>query len=109
MNKVPTGGRMLALFVIVSVLHFVLSVVGAIVTLPAAFDTQAGFWAAPGKASLAWISAILLAPLAWLQPVLPERSLGYAEIAAVSILFGAAAVGAALLWRASFGAPKPER
>jgi hypothetical protein len=91
--------RMLALFAIVSLLHFVVSVVGIVVTLPAAFDTQAGFWAAPGKALLAWVSAVLLAPLAWVQPVLPEgTSSGYAEIAVVSILFGATAVGLALLW-----------
>ena len=93
--------RMLALFTIVAVLHFVLSVVGVIVALPAAFDTQAGFWAAPGKALLAWIAGILLAPLAWAQPLLPQPGFGYAEIAVVSVLFGAAAVGLALLWRAA--------
>lgn len=64
--------RMLALFTIVAVLHFVMSVVGVVVALPAAFDTQAGFWAAPGKALLAWIAGILLAPLAWAQPLLPR-------------------------------------
>jgi hypothetical protein len=45
--------RALALFSVVAVLHFVLSVVGIPSVLPAAFDTQAGFWTAPGKAILA--------------------------------------------------------
>jgi hypothetical protein len=45
--------RTLALFSVVAVLHFVLSVAGVLAVLPAAFETQAGFWAAPGKAILA--------------------------------------------------------
>jgi hypothetical protein len=93
--------RTLALFSLVAVLHFVLSVVGILVVLPAAFDTQAGFWAAPGKAMLAWTSTVLLAPLDWARPFLPEGAgFGYMEIAAVSVLFGAAVVGLARLWRA---------
>lgn len=85
--------RTLALFSIVAILHFVLSVAGILMALPAAFETQAGFWAAPGKALLAWTAAVLLAPLAWAQPLLPQRAgFSYAEIAAVSVLFGAAAV-----------------
>lgn len=89
------------LFLLVAVAHFALSVVGVLVTLPAAFDAQAGFWAAPGKATLAWISAVLLAPLEWLLPLMPARaSPGYGEIAVVSVLFGAVAVGVARLWRA---------
>src|SRR5512134_970087 len=93
--------RTLALFSVVALLHFVLSVVGILAVLPAAFDTQAGFWAAPGKAILAWTAAVLLAPLDWARPLLPERAdFGYLEIAAVSILFGLAAVGLAALWRA---------
>jgi hypothetical protein len=32
------------LFGLVGVLHFVLSVAGVVVALPAAFDAQAGFW-----------------------------------------------------------------
>lgn len=96
--------RTLALFSLVAVLHFVLSVVGILAVLPAAFDTQAGFRAAPGKAILAWTSAILLAPLDWVRPLLPERAdFGYIEIAGVSVLFGAAAVGLASLWRALRG------
>lgn len=96
--------RTLALFSLVAVLHFVLSVVGILAVLPAAFDTQAGFGAAPGKAILAWTSAVLLAPLDWARPLLPERAgFGYLEIAAVSILFGAAAVGLVRLWRALKG------
>ena len=94
----------LALFAIVTVLHFVLSVVGILAVLPAAFETQAGFWAAPGKVILAWTAAGLLAPLDWLRPLLPERAgFGYGEVAMVSVLFGAAAVGLARLWRALKG------
>jgi hypothetical protein len=55
--------RTLALFSVVAVTHFVLSVAGVLAVLPAAFETQAGFWAAPGKAILAWTSSLLLAPL----------------------------------------------
>jgi len=92
--------RELALFLLVAVLHFVLSVAGILVTLPAAFETQGGFWAAPGKASLVWTSAILLAPLEWAKPFLPNRGgFGYLEIGAVSVLFGVAALGIARLWR----------
>lgn len=92
--------RSLALFLTVSVLHFVLSIVGVIAVLPAAFDTQGGFWAAPGKAVLAWTSTALLAPLDWVRPFLPEGAgFGYSEIGLVSVLFGTAAVGIARLWR----------
>lgn len=91
---------MLALFSVVALLHFVLSVLGILAALPAAFDTQAGFWAAPGKALLAWTAAVLLAPLDWARPLLPARAgFGYLEIAAVSVLFGLAAVGLARLRR----------
>jgi hypothetical protein len=94
----------LGLFLLVALSHFVVSVAGVLVALPAAFDTQAGFWEAPGKAALAWISAALLAPLDWLQPLWPARSgFGYVDIAVISILFGAAAVGLARLWRAFRG------
>lgn len=93
--------RTVALFSVVAVLHFVLSVVGILFVLPAAFDTQVSFWAAPGEALLAWMSTVLLAPLYWMRPLLPERAdLGYSEIAAVSVLFGAGAVSLAHLWRA---------
>jgi hypothetical protein len=92
--------RTLALFSVVAVLHFVLSVAGVLAVLPAAFETQAGFWAAPGKAILAWTSSLLLAPLDWVRPLLPGRAdFGYGEIAVVSVLFGATAVGLAHLWR----------
>jgi hypothetical protein len=92
--------RTLALFSLVAALHFVLSVTGILVALPAAFDTQAGFWAAPGKAMLAWTSVVLLAPLDWARPLLPSGAgFGFTEIAALSVLFGAVAVGLAHLWR----------
>jgi hypothetical protein len=93
--------RAFAVFAIVALLHFMLSVAGILVALPAAFDAQAGFWAAPGKALLAWTAAVLLAPLDWLGPLLPQGAgFGYAEVAAVSVLFGAAAVALDRAWRA---------
>jgi hypothetical protein len=94
--------REFALFAGVTVLHFGLSVLGILFALPAAFDAQGGFWNAPGKTALAWMSGLLLAPLAWLQPVLPPRAgFAYGEIFAVSVAFGAAAVGLARIWRAA--------
>ena len=90
--------RSLAVFSIVSALHFVLSVLGLLFVLPAAFETQggAGFWAAPGKSLLAGMAGVLLAPL----NLFPARAgFGYAEIAAVSVLFGLGAVGLYRLWR----------
>ena len=80
--------RLLAVFCAVSVLHFVLSVAGVVLALPAAFAAQHGFWAAPVKITLAWTAAVLLAPLALVSP----GDFGYPEIAAVSVLFGLAAV-----------------
>jgi hypothetical protein len=75
------------LFGIVGVLHFVLSVAGVVLALPAAFDAQAGFWNAPVKITLVWIAAILLLPLELFSP----KDLGYLEIGAISLLFGLAA------------------
>ena len=80
--------KSVALFCAVSILHFTLSVAGVVLALPAAFDAQAGFWAAPVKISLAWIAAVLLAPLA----LVGAKDFGFLEIAAVSVLFGLAAV-----------------
>jgi len=90
--------RSLAVFAIVSTLHFLLSVLGLAFVLPAAFETQggAGFWAAPGKSMLAWMSNVLLAPL-WFFPTGTE--LGFLHIAAVSVLFGVAAAGLFHRWR----------
>ena len=79
-----------------AVLHFAVSVAGAIFALPAAFD---GFAVSPGKTLLAWMAAVLLAPLPWLG-----RDYGYAEIAVLSVLYGFAAVSAVRLvakWRAA--------
>jgi hypothetical protein len=96
--------RALILFSIVATLHFVLSVAGILVALPAAFASQSGFWAAPGKILLAWTAAVLLAPLDWARPLLPQGvDFGYVEIAAVSVLFGLAAVCVDRLWRARKG------
>lgn len=100
--------RTLAVFLLVTILHFVVSVAGIVVALPAAFETQAGFWAAPGEAVLAWTSGVLLAPLAWVQPLLPKHaSFGFGEIFAVSILFGIAAVGLDRFWRLYSGTGVP--
>ena len=90
--------RSLAVFAIVSTLHFFLSVLGLAFILPAAFETQggAGFWAAPGKSMLAWMANVLLAPL-WFLPA--RAAFGFLHVAAVSVLFGLAAVGLFHLWR----------
>lgn len=90
--------RSLAIFSIVTTLHFLLSVLGLAFVLPAAFETQggAGFWAAPGKSLLAWMPNVLLAPL-WLFPA--RADFGFLHVAAVSVLFGLAAVGLHQLWR----------
>jgi len=89
--------RALAVFSIVSTLHFLLSVLGIASILPAAFETQggAGFWAAPGKSMLVWMSNVLLVPL-WF---FPPADFGFRHVAAVSVLFGLAAVGLFHLWR----------
>jgi hypothetical protein len=85
-------------FSIASALHFFLSVLGLLFVLPAAFETQggSGFWAAPGKSLLAGMAGILLAPLAFLPA---GAGFNYLEIAAVSVMFGLAAVGLHYLWR----------
>lgn len=90
--------RSLTVFSIVSTLHFFLSVWGLLFVLPVAFETQggAGFWAAPGKSLLVGMASVLLAPLA-LFPA--GAGFGYLQIAAVSAMFGAAAVGLFQLWR----------
>ena len=88
----------MTVFSIVSALHFFLSVLGLLFVLPAAFETQggSGFWAAPGKALLAGMTSVLLAPLALVPPGI---GFGYGEIAVVSALFGVAAVGLHYFWR----------
>lgn len=99
--------RSLIIFLVVSALHFLLSAIGIVSALPAAFDAQDGSWAAPWKAILAWMPTVLLAPLAWIWPLLPEGlELGFAEIAVVSALFGAAAVGLFHLWSAPRSRPR---
>jgi hypothetical protein len=73
--------RSLVVFCMVSVLHFVLSVAGTVVALPAA-------------------------PLALLPP---RRDFGYPEIAAVSVLFGLAGVAIAYaVARARRASRRPE-
>jgi len=75
----------------------VLSLVGFAVALPAAFAYQEGFWKAPGQITLAWIGGILLAPLGWVLPAGYRWELP--EVAALSVVFGIAAVALANLVR----------
>ncbi len=91
--------RSLTVFSIVSALHFSLSVLGLLFVLPAAFETQGGqgFWAAPGKSFLASLSGVLLAPLAWFEPL--RNDFGFLEIALVSVMFGGVATALAYLWK----------
>jgi hypothetical protein len=87
--------RAILVFSLVAVLHFALSIAGFLLVLPAAFETQGvGFWAAPGKMTLIAIASLLLAPAAWIW------GSGYEipHVAAVSALFGAAAVLLTRLW-----------
>jgi hypothetical protein len=90
--------RSLTVFSIAGTLHFLLSVLGLAFILPAAFETQggAGFWAAPGKSMLVWMSDVLLAPLSFLPT---GTDFGFHHVAAVSVLFGLAAAGLFPLWR----------
>jgi hypothetical protein len=90
--------RSLTVFSIAGTLHFLLSVLGLAFILPAAFETQggAGFWAAPGKSMLAWMSNVLLAPL-WFLPT--GTDFGFRHVAAVSVVVGLAAAGLFHFWR----------
>ena len=98
--------RSLVVFCVVSVLHFVLSVAGVVLALPAAFAYQHGFWAAPVKITLAWTAGVLLAPIPLFSP---RGDFGYPEIAAVSVLFGLAAVAIAnAVARARRASRRPE-
>ena len=89
--------RSLAVFSIVGALHFFLSVLGLLFVLPAAFETQggSGFWAAPGKSLLAGMATVLLSPLSLIPA---GAGFGFIEIAAVSVMFGVAALGLDYLW-----------
>ncbi|MDH4172447.1 MAG: hypothetical protein OEZ09_01695 [Betaproteobacteria bacterium] len=85
--------RFLLWFLAVAAGHFVLSAAGTVLALRAAFETQASFWDAPLLASLAHLSALLLAPLKLVRPLLPPSwHGGFGEIAVVSVLVAAAAV-----------------
>jgi hypothetical protein len=90
----------LAIFLVVAVVHFALSVLGVLFTLPVAFDVRGGLDPEPGKAALVFISSLLLAPLAWISPLVPgDLGLGYGEIAIVSVLSGLAALALHAAWR----------
>ncbi|MEW5976666.1 MAG: hypothetical protein AB1898_12760 [Acidobacteriota bacterium] len=81
--------RLLLWFISAAGLHFALSVAGTILALRAAFDVKRGFWSAPGAVTLAYLSEILLFPLALVRMVIPVGwQGGYAEVAMVSLLFG---------------------
>jgi hypothetical protein len=84
--------RRLVLFCTVAAFHFVLSVTGSVLALPAAFAAQTGFWTAPVKITLAWTAGVLLWPLTLVPSIHARGNFGYAEIGAVSVLFGLAAV-----------------
>jgi hypothetical protein len=87
--------RALVVFLAVAIVHFALSIAGFLLVLPAAFETQGvGFWAAPGKMTLVAIASVLLAPVAWIWGSAYE----FPHVAAVSALFGAAAVLLMRLW-----------
>ena len=93
--------RSLACFLGAAGLHFAVSVAGSVLALRAAFDTQVSFWTAPGVATLVSVSEVLLAPLILVRVIVPAGwQGGYAEIATVSVLFGAVTVGLLDLWRA---------
>ena len=88
--------QLVIIFAVVALLHFIVSVAGILFTLPVAFDVRGGLAPEPGKAMLVWLSSLLLAPLAWLSPLLPPGlGLGYGEIAIVSAMFGVGAVALA--------------
>ena len=90
----------LAIFLVVAVAHFALSVLGVLFTLPVAFDIRGGLEPEPGKAALVLVSSLLLAPLGWISPLLPgDLGLGYGEIAIVSVLSGLAALAVHAAWR----------
>ena len=95
---------MVLIFFSVAIAHFVLSLVGFSMALPAAFATQGGqgFWAAPGKVILASIGGVLLAPVVWLR----GSQFEIIDIALGSVLFGAAAVTLARLWHAARHPPR---
>ena len=82
--------RALAIFCVVAILHFALSVAGIAVALPAAFAYQEGFWKAPGQITLAYVGGFLLAPLGWVLPA--GYDWGFTEVAALSAVFGLGAV-----------------
>ena len=86
------------LFAVIVVAHFVLSVMGQAVALRVAFDTAPGGTGRPLDVSVVRAAEILLAPLLLIRWLIPNHSVDYPEIAATSVGFGAAAVGA--LWLA---------
>jgi hypothetical protein len=90
-----------ALFAGVSLGHFVLSVAGQVLALRVAFDSQPGGTPRPLEVVVVRLAEILLAPLALAERVTRglSTSRGYLEIAATSVGFGVAAVGALWLWR----------
>jgi hypothetical protein len=89
-----------ALFLAVSLGHFLLSFTGQALALRVAFDTQPGGTARPLDVVLVRLAGILLAPLVLAERVAPglSTSSGHLEIAVTSVGFGVAAIGALWLW-----------
>ena len=89
---------LLAVFVGVAALHFVLSVAGQVLALRVAFDSQPGGTPKPLETAVVRLAELLLAPLIVIQHVAPGLSTpsGYLETAVTSASFGIAATG--MLW-----------
>jgi hypothetical protein len=80
--------RAILVFSVVAVLHFALSIVGFLLVLPTAFEPTAF------RSLLVWIASVLLAPVVWIF----GSNFEIPHIAAVSAVFGAAAVLLMRLW-----------
>jgi hypothetical protein len=86
------------LFAVVVVAHFIVSVTAQVLALRVAFDAAPGRTVRPLAVAVVRVAEILLAPLLVIRWIVPGVSVDYPEIAATSVAFGAAAVGA--LWLA---------
>ena len=80
--------RAIVVFSVVAILHFALSIAGFLLVLPAAFEPT------PFRSLMVWIASVLLAPVVWIF----GSDFEFPHVAAVSVLFGAAAVLLMRLW-----------
>lgn len=89
---------LLAVFVGVAALHFVLSVAGQVLALRVAFDSQPGGAPKLLETAVVRLAELLLSPLIVIPHVVPGLSTpsGYLETAVTSASFGIAAAG--MLW-----------